>query len=231
MARPHSDEVVKVTNVSEYLDAHRKYGFPTFYRGQAQDWPLLPSIARVSSKGWDSLLALEDALITKLRRYGHPYFKSRAVGQLDWILHAQHFGLPTRLLDFTQNPLKALYFAVEDTSLVEDGVVWSVDGFENETHDELDTNVVEFLAPTHINERIIAQESVFAHFALGETGDVPGMFSGAFCNPFPKIVIPGCDKKNIREELDILGINKMSMYPGIDGVVEKIKEECIAGST
>jgi hypothetical protein len=31
--------------------------------------------------------------------------------------------------------------------------------------------------------------------------------------------------------LDILGINKMSMYPGIDGVVEKIKEECIAGST
>lgn len=226
MERPHSGKVVVVTNVSEYLDAYRKHGYPEFYRGQAQDWPLVPSIARVQYKGWESLLSLESVLLRKLRQYGHPYFKSHAPSQHDWILHAQHFGLPTRLLDFTRNPLKALYFAVEDVSSVEDGVVWSVDGIENNTYDELDPHVVEFFAPIHINERITAQESVFAHFPLGESTEVPSMFSGSFLNPFPKAVIPASSKKAIKAELHILGISKMSIYPGIDGVTGAIWEEC-----
>ncbi|MBL0587943.1 hypothetical protein JD496_19315 [Aeromonas caviae] len=43
---------------------------------------------------------------------------------------------------------------------------------------------------------------------------------------FLKITIPSSYKPSIKEELGILGVNKMSIYPGIDGVVEKIKEEC-----
>jgi len=42
-----------------------------------------------------------------------------------WLEIAQHFGVPTRLLDFTQNPLVALYFACEDTKNV-DGSIWIV---------------------------------------------------------------------------------------------------------
>lgn len=43
---------------------------------------------------------------------------------IEWLALMQHFGAPTRLLDFTQSPYVATYFAVEDAT--EDSVIWAV---------------------------------------------------------------------------------------------------------
>ena len=79
-----------------------------YFRGISNDRHLYPSIMRC--KG-DDLSFLEDELLKEFSKYG-----SSLVGNInnafDLISYAQHFGLPTRLVDWTRNPLIALFFAV-----------------------------------------------------------------------------------------------------------------------
>lgn len=218
-----------ITNISQYLSAVRERGHVQLYRGQAEDWPLVPSIGRVNVTVLDGLLEIEENIVKQLKRYGYPYFRNDISNETDWLLHAQHFGLPTRLLDFTQNSLKALYFAVEDTKSEKDGVVWGLDDFHDAEPPSLSKlTKVKFYTPSHINNRITAQESAFAVFPLrrNDLEIIPLEKQHQHHRFFLKIIIPSNAKKEIKEELGFLGINKMSIYPGIDGVVEKIKEEC-----
>jgi hypothetical protein len=44
----------------------------------------------------------------------------------EWYFLMQHYGAPTRLLDWTDNPLVALYFALADHSGISDAAVWAL---------------------------------------------------------------------------------------------------------
>ena len=79
-----------------------------YYRGHSDSAFLLqPSVMRK-----DSWLSHERDMYNEIR-IECPQEFSQCKSHLDFLVHMQHYGLPTRLLDVTRNPLVALYFACE----------------------------------------------------------------------------------------------------------------------
>lgn len=91
-------------DISELKEACRDSTL--FYRGHSRlDYELLPSIMR--NEGW---MRNEKKMYQELRvRCAQDFAKCES--HLDELVEMQHYGMPTRLLDITENPLVALYFA------------------------------------------------------------------------------------------------------------------------
>src|SRR5208283_2717709 len=75
----------------------------------------------------DTLRQREDWILHQFRRFAHHYYQElpeeRAI--LDWLALIQHYGGPTRLLDFTHSFYVSAFFAVE--MACSDAVVWAID--------------------------------------------------------------------------------------------------------
>lgn len=99
-----------------------------WYRGHAEaDWPLIPGIYREA----EQLRRKEDALRRDFMVRGAVYLEGSAQAprsHWDWYFIMQHYGLPTRLLDWSESALVALYFALRDRKDVDKpAAVWVLD--------------------------------------------------------------------------------------------------------
>lgn len=94
-----------VDHVIRRFDRLAKSGNYVF-RGYSKQDELLPAILRDKK----SYIKLESDFLKDFEKYGSNYF--HATTPIDFMSYAQHFGIPTRLLDFTHNPYIALSFAL-----------------------------------------------------------------------------------------------------------------------
>lgn len=120
----------EIENFDEYLNTiHNELGANgeqkrrLYFRGQSkrvhQGYSLKPSIARYDHLGTLPLAALEQLECEVLETFSNhllTYVQHRPMTPWEELAIAQHHGLPTRFMDWTTNPLVALYFAVRNTN-------------------------------------------------------------------------------------------------------------------
>lgn len=203
------------------------------FRGVSRvDYTLQPKIAR-----YPGLIGLEAVMTDEFRRRAHRHIKDNINIEDDWQLlaMAQHFGLPTRLLDWTQNSLVALYFSAAN-DLDSDGCVYAVDAAhidnidnikENEGFKILTADLSEYEGeiflyyPSHVDERLVNQSGLFTYHKNFDK-DAHQYFNDAGLQTH-RFIIPSAQKPSIIKSLDQVGVNKRTLFPSLDSICEYLQ--------
>lgn len=287
-----SDEIRKIGSVQDYLDAldifSRKLNYLgkyPLYRGMANvKHDLLPKLFReVNNQSY--LKENERDIIQYFLKKAYTLMKD-SPNEDDYpkiMSMAQHYNVPSRMLDWSENCLVALYFAVEDTDNEEDGVVWVINSSryrdwlisndpvckQEMQKDEEGQEFVNYSTirninsvfteetsyyfpfiyyPWYLDERMNNQKSVFMVWGSNEeslniiddlnikeykeldysenNNNSKRIYKDYDQNSFLlKLVVSGCNKSYIKNQLAQCGVNELAIYPTLDRLGKDIDSQ------
>jgi len=226
----------EITDIAEYLSViqertEQKTQAGTdedlIFRGQIVDHPLVPKILRLTPKA--NFIHTEKALFREFKRANPMLIDSFVVDDWDYLTLGQHFGLPTRLLDWSTNALTALWFATNLEPLRNqdsaNAIVWILSVKESnfvcegEMHNPFEIPEIKIFRPRIIKQRINNQLGVFSiHSNDALEKNISINDSSIYAPNLIKIKIP-CDRiKPIQNDLNTLGVNAFSIFPELEGL-------------
>lgn len=104
---------------------------PRWFRGVGQSsFPLQPGLFRISTRTPPQHFEMERKLFQQFKLRSRPYLPNNPGDDWELLFVMQHHRMPTRLLDWTENALVALYFALESANRAPhpgDAAVWCLD--------------------------------------------------------------------------------------------------------
>ena len=238
-----------IESVPELLSSLKQQQVPraqTFFRGHAdENWTLTPAVGRFKIKppdgqkevGWreNYEIDFEKQLLTAFKTKAYPYIDFVPRNDFEWLLLAQHHGVPTRLLDWTANPLVALYFAIDslpdktacliqvrnpETSRYIDVIAKPTEIFLATSPDfDMFTGILStfFFSAPHYHKRYTNQSSVVSlHYNPKDEYKQQNIV---------KYSIPANCKEPLKEELRTIGINHTFIYQSLDSIARDIMND------
>ena len=250
---------VVITSIQDYIEKTledsynaeiQRYRTSYVFRGMSdKDWKLDNTLMRnCGSKGTE----LEEPLIRNFSKYA-----AKQIGEIPgeisiWkkLATAQHYGLPTRLLDWSYNPLVALHFATNKTDEYNvDGVVWGLNFYEarevlpEKLKEELDQSSAFVFTNDMLIEsvkdlsfsNVPSKDNYLLFYEPPAIDDRIINQYGIFSLPnnpeipiddlldkkyFIKYIIPKELKPRLRDELDQLNVNERTLFPDLKGITK-----------
>jgi hypothetical protein len=230
----------------EKLSTHiGAYGGPVWYRGHSiATWNLEPKLMRIHHR------PPETHYLNKFKQDASMILNHQPKSEFEWLFLMQHYGVATRLLDWSESPLVGLYFALENNK-DQDGALWVLlpcelnlksnyrPDFEFEIPSFEDEHLRGYVPSTIAGEskskllpmaaiaprnsaRMQAQQGVFTISHRENIFIDQAGPDGAPKDHTWKYVIPQVNKQKLAKELVLLGFNRFQLFPELESLANKI---------